>query len=637
MNTSEAEHVAAGAVPESGAAARVLPLLAERENRELVVDWLVGNPDYEVVEPGETLRDTSFDCCIVDEGGLDRHESEIASLRGMGDPVAQPILLLLSPGASLPAAASHDAGPGTTGSGTTGSGLVDDVAWLPIRQEQLAWRLGTLVRLRRESVALAARERAFRETSEELESLIEADPNGIIVVDTDGTVERWNATAESLFGWEEAEVTGQALPVLPEHHLSSFDRLLPRVLDGEVIRDVETTKVTREGEERPVTMSLAPIVDAAGAVWKVLVIMQDRSDVVARKNEIERTQESLSLALDSANAGVWEWYLETDEVRWQESLERLFGLDPGEFDGTYETFREFVHPEDVDDLETRIERAIETAGSFRLTFRIRRADGTERWIDGRGRVLTDEDGTADRLVGVNLDITARQERIQQLGILDRVLRHNLHNDMTVVRGFAETIQRKVAGEEADYAERIVDASDRLLEKVDKQRLITRVLSERSSRIERDAVPLVETTVAAVRRDHPEANFAVSLPETAPVLLTEHFPLVLVELLENAVAHNPADEPTVRVHLVPVDDRWQLSVGDDGPGIPEMDREVLLGAEHHDPLFHGSGLGLWLVHLVIRRTGGTISVESAPATGSTVTLGLPGSGPAPGEPAKMDDG
>lgn len=163
-------------------------------------------------------------------------------------------------------------------------------------------------------------------------------------------------------------------------------------------------------------------------------------------------EERLLLALEGAQVGTWDWNLASDQMDWSEGMERLFGLEPGRFDGRYDSFLARVHPEDRLPVHTEIETAIQRRQRYALDFRVSRPDGGERWLSARGKVFGSEE--ALRLVGVAIDITSQKQaeaalirltqreriigemaqQIRQLLDLDSIL----EKTVTTVRQFLET-------------------------------------------------------------------------------------------------------------------------------------------------------------------------------------------------------
>lgn len=320
-----------------------------------------------------------------------------------------------------------------------------------------------------------------------------------------------------------------------------------------------------------------------------------------------------------SDAGLWETDLETGETMLDESLERMYGLEPGSFGGGYEDWIELVHPEDRSRVEEAWESAIEDDDPYHIVYRIVRDDGVVRWIDSRARVVTDETGEPVQMRGLNTDITDSQERVQQLQVLDRVLRHNLRNDMSVIVGHAERIAETARDPIAESAEEILQKSSQLLETARKQQTISKLLSTESQPGRVDLVPLVEEITGAVREDHPDATISLDLPAKAPVSVIDSFDAAIEEMIRNAIEHNDREAPEVEVDVAVDSEAVRLQVADNGPGIPEMDRRVVTGDQRIGPLQHASGLGLWLVSWVVRRSGGSIAFEENSLRGTVLTI------------------
>ncbi|HXH83519.1 MAG TPA: ATP-binding protein, partial [Candidatus Tectomicrobia bacterium] len=113
-------------------------------------------------------------------------------------------------------------------------------------------------------------------------------------------------------------------------------------------------------------------------------------------------------ALEAARMGVWEWTIATGAVRWSTGLEAIHGLAPGAFAGTFEAFQEDIHPDDRARVLAEIRRAVDARGEHRIEYRVVRPGGEVRWVEGRGRVVCDADGTPVRMLGVCMEVTERK-------------------------------------------------------------------------------------------------------------------------------------------------------------------------------------------------------------------------------------
>jgi len=121
--------------------------------------------------------------------------------------------------------------------------------------------------------------------------------------------------------------------------------------------------------------------------------------------EASEMAERLRLALDVSGLGTWRWDIATDQVVWDERLEALYGFAPGTFPGTFEAYRERIHPDDRDEMLAVVDAAIRDRGPYRVEHRVRWPDGTVRWVQGSGRVTVDDRGEVIGVFGCSLDVT----------------------------------------------------------------------------------------------------------------------------------------------------------------------------------------------------------------------------------------
>ncbi len=243
--------------------------------------------------------------------------------------------------------------------------------------------------------------------------------------------------------------------------------------------------------------------------------------------------------------------------------------------------------------------------------------------------LTDRDGGQVGAVVTLRDVTELRTRQQRLTVLNRVLRHNLRNDMNAIDGYATMLADRF---DAPPAQQVRKVSAEVVDLADKAREIERVMARRG---ETEPVPvdeLVEPIAAAVD-DRFDAMVTVDCSSSTAVPGRGLLEPAVQNVVENAAEHNDADDPRVDVTVTNGDDTVDIVVGDNGPGIPPQEREVLLkGTE--TALTHGSGLGLWLVYWAVESVDGEIEFEDNDLRGSVVTLRVPtaevaaDAGPAP---------
>jgi PAS domain S-box-containing protein len=128
-------------------------------------------------------------------------------------------------------------------------------------------------------------------------------------------------------------------------------------------------------------------------------------EIELRDSAVRQSTERLQLALESSKTGVWEWEVATDKFSWDEFVPRLFGIKSGQFGGTFEAFLCLAHPEDRENANQAIRRAIKTHGDFVTDFRTVWPDQSVHYIVSRGRAIYDDRGFPLRVVGVVVDIS----------------------------------------------------------------------------------------------------------------------------------------------------------------------------------------------------------------------------------------
>ena len=278
----------------------------------------------------------------------------------------------------------------------------------------------------------------------------------------------------------------------------------------------------------------------------------------------------------------------------------------------------FLQGADSDDETVAdIRAAIDNEEPIRTEVLNYRANGTPFWNQ---LTLTPVQGVESddvtHFVGIQDDITAQKRRERLIDVLDRVLRHNLRNDMNVIEGFANVIATQTDGDIADMARRIEETATGLISLSETVRDFETEMIQPEPLAPRDVVADVETVVTDLRSTYPDTTFSVVSDESVSVPATHQLQVALRELGDNAAKHADSD---VQFEITADGDAVALHVHDSGPGLPQAEHRMLESGRE-TPLEHGSGLGLWLVNWVVTSLGG--DVTAGYDDGTTVTIRLP---------------
>ncbi|MBD2256570.1 PAS domain-containing protein [Pseudanabaena sp. FACHB-2040] len=150
-----------------------------------------------------------------------------------------------------------------------------------------------------------------------------------------------------------------------------------------------------------------PLLNETGAVCGVIGAFLDVTERQQIENALRQKQERLDLAETAAGIGSFEWNIQANTNIWSPQLEALYGLQPGEFAGSYESWRQCVHPEDLAQAEADVQQALVT-GEFFTDWRVVWKDGSIHWLHARAKIFYDDQGRPLRMVGVNFDVTERK-------------------------------------------------------------------------------------------------------------------------------------------------------------------------------------------------------------------------------------
>jgi PAS domain S-box-containing protein len=368
------------------------------------------------------------------------------------------------------------------------------------------------------------------------------------------------------------------------------------------------------------------------------------------QEELRRSQARLQAAVKAGGIGTWIWELHEDRVLWDDAMYALWGCprELGELSG--EQVTAYIHEEDRPRTRAELDAFMSgEAEDIALEFRIKRADESVQWMSVTGRVERDFDGRASRMIGACMDVSARKhaedsqrhsQKIEALGTLAGGIAHDFNNILLAITGNARLAMADLP---PDHPIR------RSLVEIDKAsaratHLVHRILAfSRQSEPRREVIalpPTIEEALRLLRAPLPamieiKTHFAENLPAVRADSTQIH--QIIMNLITNS-AHAIGDEAgvvTVAVDTVDVDEgstpvrelkagRYvRVRVSDTGSGMEEGTQERIF-----DPFFttkpagQGTGLGLSVVHGIVRNHEGTITVESRVGAGTTFHLYFP---------------
>ncbi len=462
---------------------------------------------------------------------------------------------------------------------------------------------------------------------ERYERIVENVPIGVyrLRYGPDGTFEFVNPALVSILeGDSEVQLLERSLAELCADH-EECERFKQRVLEGEAIVNEELELRTLRGESIWAAVTAIATVEDNGVYFDGVVV-----DVTERKRaerRLEASEAHLKQAQSVADIGSWYTDVPADEIHWSVEVYSIFGLPEATGTVDHEQFMACLHPDDRAFVEEQWTAALE-GEPYDVEHRVV-ADGETRWVRERADVEFDEGGDPTRAIGIVQDITERKEyerrleiHNEQLEVLNRIVRHDIRNQMNVVEGYARILTDSLEGDREDVAARIENAARELLSISEKIREVSDLVSGDPDRKPVDLSDLLEGALEDFQATYPECTVTASIPDTLWARATVRLEAAVANVLENAGVHSDAPSPEVTVSARENPERGEVIVriSDDGPGIPDKEYELLTGERDRSQLEHGSGLGLLTTNWIVADAGGDL--EFAVDGGTTVTIRLP---------------
>jgi PAS domain S-box-containing protein len=517
-----------------------------------------------------------------------------------------------------------------------------------------------------EAMARQQADQALEASAAKFRLVVEAAPNGMVMVDERGFITMVNAQMERLFGYGRDEMLGRPIEMLlpgryrarhPEQREAFFVSPQARAMGHG--RDLFGRR--KDGSEFPVEVGLNPAETPEGRVVLAAVI-----DITERKRTeatVEASAAQFRLVVEAAPNGM----VMVDDrgaiIMVNAQMERLFGYERSEMLGQPielllpERYRA-RHPGQRQEFYTSPQtRAM---GHGRDLFG-RRKDGSEFPVEvglnpaemPGGRVvlaavidITERKRTEAALANAHAELADYARKLES-AVADRTahleatiaelegvsysLSHDMRGPLRTIQGFSQIVLSdagdKLGDQEKELLRKTINAANRL------DRLIQDVLTY--TRVTRQSVALgtvnVEQLLRQIIDERPEFQAPNAVIEIdGPLALVRGHEASLTQcitnLLDNAVKFvAPGRQPHVRIWNSMTENRVKLWFEDNGIGIPQEAQSRLFGIfqrVHDDRKYPGTGIGLAIVRKAVERMGGTVSVESAPGRGSRFGVELP---------------
>ncbi|RZJ31730.1 MAG: PAS domain S-box protein [Flavobacterium sp.] len=260
-------------------------------------------------------------------------------------------------------------------------------------------------------------------TLEDYKRIIQNSQSAIVSIDRKGSIISWNPAAEKLYGYSASDAIGRQIAnlIVPERDRAATAEVFNKLFAGEEVPDFEAVKKCRGDREIDVLVNLVPQKDVNGKVTGVVITSKDITEIKKAKDSLRETYDELDLknkiftsAEVTAKIGTWTWNRNTGETICSDNMLRLFGLEPGEIEPSFEAIENLIHPDDRESLCNSVLNLIELRRQPEaVEYRLTRKDGEERIFSNRASATKNSEGH-DILIGITEDITRRKQSEREL-------------------------------------------------------------------------------------------------------------------------------------------------------------------------------------------------------------------------------
>jgi PAS domain S-box-containing protein len=484
-----------------------------------------------------------------------------------------------------------------------------------------------------------------------LQTTLASIGDAVIATDSSAKITFLNPIAEALTGWKQAEAAGQPLDsvfkIVNERTRAAVENPAAKVLrEGTVVGLANhTVLIARDGSERPIDDSGAPIRNAQGETIGVVMVFRDITGRRATENALRESEQRLRLALEAGEIGIWDWDVMQNRIAWSERMYALHGIEPDAFAGKIEDLTQLVHPDDRALLEASVQRSLREREPHRLEFRVVHPDGGVRWLATSARAHYDEEGNPVRMLGAVNDMTERKKSEQQLRLLNQTLRrinqdlqqfsyaasHDLKEPLRTVSNYLQLLRNRHSGqllgqEALELLQVAIAGAQRMHSLVEALLEYSRAGEVGASTIEPVVVEqAVHDALTNLQASIGETGASVSIGPLPTVTANRlHLTQVFQNLISNALKYRSAKPPRISISASDQHEEWQFLVEDNGVGIAPEYRSQIFGIfkRLHGNEYPGAGIGLATCKKIVGRYGGRIWVESEPGKGSTFFFTIP---------------
>ncbi len=510
---------------------------------------------------------------------------------------------------------------------------------------------------------VADRTDELKERHRFVETLFDSVEDLMAVIDKEGNYISVNKRVEEVYNVKRNDIIGKNITeVFPATRNSEMIDNLKKAIGGQTVHNIAyRSPVTGRYYEN----FYIPLRNEKQEIYGVLVIGHDSTSIMEAAQKVEAVNRKLTEAQRLAHIGNWEWDIVADNISWSDELYRIFGLEPREFEASFQTFLRYIHPDERDHVGKIIQDALVNHQPFSFYHRVVRPDGTIRILHGRGEVQVNENKQPVSMAGTAQDVTELKQAENEIRkITDELMRYNKELEQTnkalesftfvashdlqeparKIRTFLNSIAEKetanLSEKSKDYLNRTIRAASQMQQLIHDLLLYSRTTSS-SEHFKKTDLNGIIRDVATELKEMIEEKHASIETENLPALevIPFQFHQFFVNMISNSLKFSGADrKPHIQITADIVDKEnielnngngyqqyHRIKISDNGIGFDSRyDEKIfdLFQRLHSKHKYSGTGIGLAICKKIIENHDGFITAHGEPDKGATFIVYLP---------------
>ncbi len=338
------------------------------------------------------------------------------------------------------------------------------------------------------------------------------------------------------------------------------------------------------------------------------------------KKELRIYKHRLEDAMDAGDLAWWEMELPSGEINTNPRKAEMLGYSPENFDH-YEDFTELIHPDDYEDTMQAMRNHIEgRKDKYEAEYRIKKKNDEYTWFRDIGGI-TEKDGEYKKVTGIVIDITERKETENRKELLNQLLRHDLRNKIQTNQGYLQLLKEEDLNPEINQTiETVLNSIKQSLDLINKVSTLTKLEKETMKKIE--LCKLIEDIKTELKSKLSDKNIElkIEVPEEKCQIIGG--PLLkdaVSNIVENTIQHSNAKK--IKMTQKTEKNKIICIIEDDGKGIPDDKKEKIFDKGYTTDKERGTGLGLYLVKMILKKYRGNIEVKDSELGGARFDIHL----------------